>query len=197
MKSLDACNQLGAWIHSSTSDFSIPNKEREKISATMLQHALDIGDAILLLVTTNLVGPAFALGRAHFESYVCGVWLLNNAKEHELERFKSGRSPKLQSMLKALDKSPESGGAWINGFAKLNLSSFHCLAHSTYEHAIRRVSNDGGTLEPSYPSDEIGRLLSESMEIQIGAAAYSLALSSSEEKINALLEKVDAFRKGP
>lgn len=197
MKSLDACKELGAWIHAATTEFTIPNKEREKVSATILQHALDIGDAIVFLISINLVGPAFALARAHFENYVCGVWLLNHAKEAQLESFKNGKPPGLQSMLKVLDKSKESGEAWIHKFAVLNLSSFHCMAHSSYEHAIRRVSNDGSTIEPSYAPEEIERLLRECMTIQIGAVAYTLALSSDENKINALAEKADAFRKLP
>jgi Family of unknown function (DUF6988) len=190
---VNSANEMMSWVHQNTNEISLPKNEKENYAASIFQHALDIGDAIVILVSKNLIGPAFTLARSHLDSYICGLWLLNCADDNQFENYKNERYPTIQTMLKAIDDKPETGGAWIKTSAELNLQSFHALTHAGVEHVVRRNLNSGA-IEPSYPEEEIMSLLQHSIEIQIGTCAYLFGIANNPDKMDILSDKVSEYR---
>lgn len=69
---LEKAKEVDTWVHSKTNDISIPSRKRTVMGAALLQQALDVTDAIVILLGRNLPGPAWALARPMHEGYVRG-----------------------------------------------------------------------------------------------------------------------------
>lgn len=139
-ESIAKAKEIGAWVHGKTCDISVPSDIRTRMGAALLQHALDIADAIVVLVESNLPGPAFSLFRSLHEAYVRGVWLLDHASDLDVEKFGNGKYPGFKDMLNDIGEDPETGGAFIKGMSELNREDFHGLTHGGMEHVFRRIS---------------------------------------------------------
>ena len=84
------------WIHSNVSNLSIPRQsEVQEYGIALLQHCMDIGDAIVIILGKGLRGPSFTLCRPLFESYARGVWLLEAADISKIESIKERFFPNL------------------------------------------------------------------------------------------------------
>lgn len=143
---IDDAHEIGAWVHGKTSNISVSSDDRTRIGVALLQHALDIADAIVTLVERNLPGPAFTLCRSLHEVYTRSIWLLEHASDDDVVKFSNGRYPKFKDMLRDIGDKPETGGAFIKGMSELNREDFHGLTHGGMEHVLRRVSTS--VIEP-------------------------------------------------
>lgn len=112
---------FSVWAHQHINEIDIPNQSREKIALAAFQQSLDVDDAITLLIENHLPGPAYSLARPLLESYICGVWLLMCANEQQIDAFIEGRMPKIQTMIKAMERNPDTGSAWIKRTVELNM----------------------------------------------------------------------------
>lgn len=157
------------------------------MGAALLQQALDVTDAIVILLEHNLPGPAWALARPMHEGYVRGVWLLEHASDESVEKFELGICPKFPELLKQIGEEPESGGAFIKGMSDLNLSSFHDLTHGGMEHITRRTT--GTAVEPNYSVDEIERFIRVRNQYVMLICCFLLRLTDDQESMEQLLEK--------
>ncbi len=154
---LQKAKEISIWVHSKTNGISIPRRKKIVMGAALLQHILDLTDAIIILLEHNLPGPALVLARPMHEGYVRSVWLLEHASDESVKKFELGICPRLPELLKQIGEEPESSGAFIKGMSDLNLSSFHDLTHGGIEHIIRRMTD--AAVEPTYSSDEIERFI--------------------------------------
>ena len=192
---IQASKELGVWIHEHTNDTQMPNDRRKRIGLSIFQQSMDIGDAILIILESNLPGPAFALARPLLESYVRGVWLLNHASEEQIDKFMKGKCPKFPTLLNQIGDDPDTGGAWIRDTTDLNLKAFHDLTHGGIEHVVRRVTEN--YIEPNYPEEESIRLMKLRNEVQINIATFLLALLKNEDALKKLYEKSKHYRAMP
>ncbi len=186
-ESITKAREIGAWIHSKTSDLSLPSDNRARMGAALLQHALDITDAMVLVVEKNLPGPAFSLLRPLHEVYTRAVWLLNHASDQDVGKFEKGKYPGFNDMLKDIGNDPETGGAFIKGMSELNRKDFHGLTHGGMEHVFRRLS--ASAVEPNYPVEEIQKLIKVRNQYSCLIACFLLQLANDEVGMNQLLEK--------
>ena len=178
--------EIGAWVHTHTNDSKVNNDRRTIMSVSVFQHVLDIADGIIKLFDTDLPGVAFTLARPMHEGYIQAVWLLNHANDDQLRNYEKGICPKIQTLVKEIGNTPESGGKYIKENTELNISDFHNLTHGGIEHIARRTS--GGNIEPNYEDDEIINLLKLRNQLYLFTAFFLLSLMNKEGEIHKLIE---------
>lgn len=177
---LEKTDKLFAWIISNVNGQKITGGDQVVYGATLLQHTIDLGSAILLLLRTDKSGPAFALARPQLESYVSSLWLLYHASDSEVERFKSGQGPKIASMIKRLDETKTDRIAWVKETGPPNLKTLNLLTHASVLHVHRRMESDTSII-PNYPPEEVINLIKLTAELQINATTDVLMLAENSE----------------
>lgn len=191
-QSISQAKELGMWLHEHTNEKGVPAGLREQTGLSILQQSLDVDDAIIILLEANLHGPALALARPLFESYVRGFWLLNYASEEKINEFLDGKCPIFPVLLSAIGNDAKSGSAWIHAIKTANLNSFHNLTHGGNEHVKRRTTIEA--IEPHYDEQELVSLLRFGIEIRIRVGAILLALMKNEDALEKLNEKAKSYR---
>src|ERR1022692_1076706 len=93
---------LGRWVHKKTNNRRHPGGVRARTAEAIFQQAMDLDDAILILLDARLPGPAWALARPLFEGYIRGFWIRGHASDKEIEKFNNGKTPELPEILKAI-----------------------------------------------------------------------------------------------
>ena len=195
LQSIERAKEFGIWLHERTNDRKIPSGVRERTGASILQHSLDLDDAILVLLDARLPGPALTFARPLFEGYVRGVWLLQFASDKEIEEFINGKCPKINPLLNAIGNDQTSGGAWIHANKNANLSSFNDLTHGGSKHMKRRITHEA--VEPNYPEPELEALIRFGIEVRIRIGAELLSLMNDEIAMDQLNEKAKNLRISP
>ncbi len=190
--SISKAKEIGTWVHGKTFNISVPSDKHTLMGASLLQHALDVTDAIIILLDQKLPGPAFALFRPLHEAYTRAVWLLQHASDEDVAKFEAGKYPGFKDMLRDIGDAPETGGAYIKGMSERNREDFHGLTHGGMEHVLRRVSTTA--VEPNYPPEEIQKLLRARNQYSILSACFLLQLANDETGMNELLEKQNEWR---
>ena len=117
--------------------------------------------------------------------------LLKYASEERVLAFMNGKGPNFGELLTSIPKDAESGGAWIHATAEKNLLSFHDLTHGGSEHVKRRIRD--GSIEPSYPEQELESLIELGNEIRIRIGVELLSLLNDEEGLEKLHEQAQAL----
>ena len=194
-KSIERAKEFGIWLHERANDRNIPSGLRERTGAKILQHSLDIDDAILILLDAQLPGPALTLVRPLFESYVRGVWLLQISSDNEIEEFINGKCPTFYELLEAIGNDQQSGGAWIHANKNANWSSFNDLTHGGNQHVKRRNTQEA--IEPNYPESELEALIRFGIEVRIRIGCILLSLMNDEVATGQLSEKANSLRISP
>lgn len=188
---LQKATEIGSWIHSITSNLTIPNNKRITTGTALLQQSLEITDAITLLLQHHLRGPAWALVRSMHEAYTRGVWLLEHASDENVDRFIRGKPPNVSQILKDIGDAPETGGAFIKGMSELNRDDFHGLTHGGMEHVSRRMSKSA--VEPNYSDKEIKKLIRVRNQYSCLAACFLLIAANDNEAMKELARKRDEW----
>lgn len=189
---LKFAKEIGTWLHHKIDEIDIPNRQREAIAISLFQQTLDIADAIVILLESNLPGPAWALGRPMHEGFVRGTWLLNHASDDSVDRFVKGKCPKFPVLLQEIGDAPETGGYWIKGMTELNLKEFHDLTHGGMEHVTRRMTP--GAIEPNYTYTELSRLIKARNQYCVNIVAYLLDLVKDEAGMLELKQKYSSWQ---
>jgi hypothetical protein len=192
MNLIKEAKDLGRWIHKKTNNRRYPGGVRGRTANAILQQAMDIDDAILILLEARLPGPAWALARPLFESYIRGFWILRYASDKELEKFNNGKPPDLPKILRAIGNDNVSGSEWIQNSINAHWKAFCDLTHGGSEHVKRR--NTRTTVEPMYSERELGGLIRNGIEIRMRIAAEWLSLLKDENALEQLDEKARLFR---
>lgn len=186
-ESIEQAKDFGIWLHEKTNDKPHTGGVRERTGESIYQQSLDIDDAILLLLEHQLPGPALALARPLFESYVRGFWLLRFASDKEIEQFNNGKGPDMKDLLPAIGNDPTTGSAWIHAAKEKNWWSFNDLTHGGSEHVRRRNTQDA--VEPNYPEPELVALVNFGIEVRIRIGHDILCLMNDEVGKEQLSEK--------
>jgi len=125
------------------------NQDRVRAVGACIGLTLQSHRAILLLMEAPLVGPAAALVRVLFESYVRGAWLLYCATSNQIAKYIKGKqvNSHFNELIHDLEKLPEfreSGLSQALGKPWATMNSFtHCGALQ-----ITRGNTDAG-IEPA------------------------------------------------
>jgi hypothetical protein len=183
---------FGVWLHERVNERRFPEGLRERMGHSILQHSEDIFDGIIVLLDNKLPGPVWSLARPMFEGYVRGFWLLNHASDAEIDQFFDGKCATLAPLLAKIPQGPDSGGEWIHANCKQNLMDFNGLTHGEAEHVYRR--NREGSVEPSYPEQELESVVKFGNEVRIRIGCELFSLLNDEKSMEELSEKVHALR---
>ena len=86
----------------------------------LLQHSLDVADAIIILLEKDLPGPAWMLARPLFESFARGIWILQCVSDEQVKKVRNGKWPKFPELLRAMDDHDEAKhhAVWIGNYTE-------------------------------------------------------------------------------
>lgn len=189
---MERSTQFGIWLHAKYNESEWKCDDKQRGTLALLQHVLDIGDAIIVLLDKRLPGPALTLARPLFEGYVRCYWLSRIASDVEFSRALRGKIPTFKDILNVVGEDAESGAAWIQANKVANWTSFNDLTHGGGEHILRHVTET--SIEPTYSDDEIERLLAFALEVPIRVGVEIFALADDGEKMEALHAEVARLR---
>ena len=189
-QAISQAKDLSIWLNERTNGKGIQVSRRSQTGLGLLQHSLDVADAIVILSEKNLPGPAWALARPLFESYVLGIWILKCASDESVDQFLgNGRLPKFSKLLKAIDNKATLQADWIRETDKVNMRHFHGFTHGGVQHVSRRITENA--VEPNYPERELESLVNLGVEVSIRVAVelFSPMLMNDGTAIKHLYER--------
>ena len=190
---IEQAKNLQLWLHERTNDRPLVVSKRNMTGVALLQHALDIVDGIIVLLENQLPGASWTLSRPLFETYVRGVWILNCAKESEIEKFLSDYPPSLGRLVQSIDELDSSRSAWMK-VTRVNIFAFHSFVHGGSEHVWRRFGEK--SLEPNYPERELIYLVGIAIEVCIRCGFELFSLWEDDRTMCEFMleiEKLDRF----
>ena len=199
-QAISQAKDLSIWLHEKTNDRGISDDRRSQTGSSLLQLSLDIADAIITLLEKNLPdnlpGPAWALARPLFESYVLGIWILKCASDEQVDHFlNNGRRPKFSKLLKAIDNKAKPHADWIRETEKANMRYFHDFTHGGIQHVRRRITEN--SVEPNYPEQELQYLVGLGVEVSIRVGVEIFSLINDRVGIMQLYEQAQVFPRQP
>ena len=163
---ISQAKDLSIWLHEKTNDRGIPNERRSQTGLGLLQHSLDVADAIIILLENKLPGPALALARPLFESYVRAIWILKCASDEQITQFLKGQPPpRFPKLLGAMEEQAIPQADFIRKVHDLHMRHFHDFTHGGSGHVMRRHGENA--VEPNYPLNEQELLVSLGIEMRI------------------------------
>jgi hypothetical protein len=110
---LSKSEELTDWIRSTPNNLEIEFQHRTFMAYACLDLTCEHREAIIMLVTHKLYGPAFALIRSVFESYIRGVWLHRCASDTEIEAFKKDKlDRKFEDLIQDNEASPQQAAGY-------------------------------------------------------------------------------------
>ena len=194
---------LAVWLHEKTNRAIITIQGRkEALGICLLQHSLDVSDAIIILLRGPLPGPAWTLARPLLESFVRGVWILRCASAEQVEKFCKGKVPEFRELLKAMDDHDQAKlhAAWIRK-QTANKDIFHDFTHGGIEHVLRRITENeekalsDTVVHPNYPEHELKYLVGLGTEVNIRVGCELFSLMEDSEAIKELYDKAAVVRR--
>ena len=191
-QAISQAKNLGGWLHERTNGkkFSVSGKEDWGIS--LLQHSLDVADAIIILLERDRPGPAWTLARPLCESFVRGVWILRCASDEQVENFRDGKCPSFLELLKAMGNHDEAKlhAAWIRANIA-NKDIFHDFTHGGIEHVLRKINEN--VVKPNYPEHELEYLVGLGTEVYLRVGCELFSLMNDTEATRQLCEKASTI----
>jgi hypothetical protein len=131
-----------------------PRNYRNVVLVGFISQAIEHQEAVLLLVSRDLVGSAFALARPIIETMYRGLWIDKCATDEEVQRFikQDKIDPTIATLAKAIDEKYETHGA----FERLKTRSWDLLnsLRHTGMHQVRRRFT-AKEARPSYTEAQI------------------------------------------
>ena len=194
-QAISQAKNLAGWLHEKTNRKFPPRKTRA-LEVGLLQHSLDVADAIIILLERDRPGPAWTLARPLLESFVRGVWILHCGSDEQVKKFYKGKWPKSPDLLKAMDDHNEAKlhAAWIRA-QMANKDIFHDFTHGGIEHVLRRITENEEkplpitVVKSNYPEHELEYLVGLGTEVYIRVGCELLSLMKDSEAIRELHDK--------
>ena len=185
---IEQAKSLSQWLHRKTNNLRIPirgSSDHYFIGGALLQQALDLADAIIILLERNLPGAAWTLARPLFECYVRCIWILESASKTNIKQFQNGKVPRFNELLDLLETEANVHARWIRSTHK-NMKHFHDFTHGGIEHVLRRINKN--VVEPQFPDNELTYLVRLGIEIRIrlGYEVFSPTLLDDKDVLKEL-----------
>jgi hypothetical protein len=186
---LSKSEALTVWIRSKLDNLGIQTDHRSLIAFGCFDLTCEHREGIVLLIYHKLYGPAFALARSVFESFVRGVWLYRHATDQDIEAFREEKLNRtFESLIKDIETLEEFKVGLLSDLKNQGWKALNSYTHTGFQHITRRVKSEA--LEPNYHDDEIEEILNFSNGIGLFAALHISFLSTNKELPMAILEKV-------
>lgn len=166
-KDIQKSEKLIQWMDRQIDGLKIPSDLRSRLAVGCLDMTLEHQKAILVLITKQLYGSAFALVRSLYESYIRGIWLQHCATESQLAQFQKGKIPDFHLLLDDIEKLDGFENGFLTEFKKNSWSRMNGFTHTGIEQVTCR--NTADSIEPNYDKDEV----MESIDFSNGIACLS------------------------
>ena len=192
-QAISQAKNLSGWLHEKTNSKRFSVSGRRDWGVSLLQHSLDVADAIIILLEHDRPGPAWTLARPLRDSFVRGVWILHCASDEQVEKFRNGQCPSFPELMKAMGNHDEAKlhVDWILANMQ-NKEIFHDFTHGGIEHVLRRI--DENLVEPNYPEHELEYLVGLGTEVYLRVGCELFSLMSGTEATRQLCEKASIIR---
>ena len=167
---------------------TVPSDNRSRLAGSCLSVALDHHAGLVLLISTGLYAPGFALLRPTYEAFVRGTWLRWCACESQVDDFMCNRPiPKIGHLLARIEQSSPFGAGVLDQAHKRNWGALCGLAHNGVEQTRYTLSE---TEIARYCSREvIDEALSYAGAIAFLSAIAVCAMADEDEIAVALLDE--------
>jgi hypothetical protein len=182
------------WLDSRIHGLQMPSSFRFRLAAGCLDVALEHQKAIVLLISGDLYGSAFAISRVLLEAYVRGVWLHQCASDADLKRFEVGTLDRtFGNLVEDIEKLEGFSVGVLSAMKKSSWSTMCGFTHTGFGQVVRR--NKESTIEPNYEEAAVLELLDFSDGIGLMAAVQIAHLANDNALAAALLDRARATSK--
>ena len=137
---------------------------QHRVGSGLLQHALDMGRAIIILVREELPGPALALERPLIEAWLRGLWVAECADDQEIGKFCVNGRPepwRLAKLAKYVKERVATERKWLEKLLKRleRSDDLNDQTHGGHWQVLHRLGWDEGTIESRVPEERQLELL--------------------------------------
>jgi len=169
-------NRMANAIDVDINTLSVSATDRFRVSAALLDQALEHHHSIRLLLPNNGIGSAFALIRVIFETTVRGIWLHRCATDEQIEQFRLDKvKVNFSEIVSAVETFFQRPDGALSSIKKDLWESMCSFAHGGYLQAVRRVTDE--YITPNYTeAEQIEALLFANFCLVLAAAEiFSMA----------------------
>lgn len=180
-KLLKKSKSIGTSLDDAIHEAQIKSDNRSIISGGCFDVVLEHQKAITLLAESRLLGSAFALIRAIYESYIRGLWIRYAATDGEISKFitdniKTG----ITDMIINIEKIPGFDVGALSAIKSASYSSMCSYTHSGWMQIGRRFNNQ--FIESNYSDGEVEEVLNFSNSIAL-LAAHEIAKMTEDVEL--------------
>ena len=153
---------LVEWLNKNLDGIEIKNDQQNILAGSLYDITIEHFFGIVKLIETKIYGPAFALLRVQFESFVRGCWIKAHANHEQLEKFikKDKISQSFDDLITAIESHPTFSNKNLSNLKNHSWTALNSYTHSGMLQLERRVK--GNLFFPNYSDDEIIEVLKTS-----------------------------------
>ncbi len=185
-------DELSEWLYERIDGSDVPSDLRGRMAGGCFSIVLQHRTGIVLLVKNGVYGPAFALIRVIYETYVRGVWLFKCASDAELNRYKLGQSSNTFEQLVTIVEGVEGFDVGVlSDVKKRSWRAMNSFTHTGYEQIVRHQTED--SIEPNYDPLEVVEVVNFATAMAFLSAIAISDLAGRTELGGEILTKVKDF----
>lgn len=172
----------------------IPNNERTRIVAGLIDLALEHEKSIGKLCDAGFYGSAFTLARPLFESYIRALWIRYCASDDELEAFKKGKINKnFGELIVDVEKIKGYDVAVLSDIKNQSWKIMNDFTHGGMLQVQGRNSFD--EIKPNYPKENIIGTIDFSISVGLLCTMEVANIIQNESLAHEILKKMENFSK--
>jgi hypothetical protein len=151
--------ELTNWIAKHQDGLEIKPANVFTVPGALFDLAIEYQAGIVHLSGAKIYGPAYALVRAQFESFVRGTWLRLCATTDELNRFVATDKIKqdFKELIVAIEVHPDFSGKVLSGIHTNVWKSMNSYTHAGMLQVTRRLKS--GLIQPNYDPKEVAEVI--------------------------------------
>jgi len=151
--------ELTNWIAKHQDGLEIKPANVFTVPGALFDLAIEYQAGIVHLSRAKIYGPAYALVRAQFESFVRGTWLRLCATTDELNRFVATDKIKqdFKELIVAIEVHPDFSGKVLSGIHTNVWKSMNSYTHAGMLQVTRRLKS--GSIQPNYEPKEVAEVI--------------------------------------
>lgn len=151
--------KLTNWIAKHQDGLEIKPANVFTVPGALFDLAIEYQAGIVHLSGAKIYGPAYALVRTQFESFVRGTWLRLCATTDELNRFVATDKIKqdFKELIFAIEVHPDFSGKVLSGIHTNVWKSMNSYTHAGMLQVTRRLKS--GSIQPNYEPKEVAEVI--------------------------------------
>jgi hypothetical protein len=160
----------------------ITSDNRSMIAGGCFDIVLEHQKSITMLAEVRLLGSAFALIRALYESYVSGLWIRYAATDCEIANFLEDQiNTSIGGMIARIEKVPGFDVGVLSAIKSTSFPSMCSYTHGGWRQIGRRFNNE--YIEPNYSGGEVEEVLNFSNTMALLAAHEVSKMTNNRELV--------------